>query len=148
MSGFLARRNTLRSPGRTAATAAALMIGLALVTFVAVLANGMKQSNRGAIEEQIKADYVVTSQDGFTPFVATAGDAAAKAPGIEVATSVRAEIGEVAGVGKYVTGIETDDIGAVYNFDWEKGSDTVLGQLGEFGAIVDKDFAEDHGGDR
>ena len=122
VSGFLARRNTLRNPGRTAATAAALMIGLALVTFVAVLANGMKQSNRGAIEEQIKADFVVTSQDGFTPFVATAGDAAAEAPGIELAPSVRSEIGEVAGVGKYVTGIETDEIEAVYNFDWAEGS--------------------------
>ena len=67
VSGFLARRNTLRNPGRTAATAAALMIGLALVTFVAVLSNSMKASNRGAIEEQIAADFVVTSQDGFTP---------------------------------------------------------------------------------
>jgi putative ABC transport system permease protein len=151
VSGFLARRNTLRNPGRTAATAAALMIGLALVTFVAVLSNGMKESNRGAIEEQIKADFVVTSQDGFTPFVATAGDAAAKAPGIEVATSVRAEVGKVAGTDKYVTGIEPDKIAAVYNFDWENGSDAVLGELGEFSAIVDKDFAEDHGlelGDR
>ncbi|MGH3083814.1 MAG: ABC transporter permease, partial [Gaiellaceae bacterium] len=144
VSGFLARRNTLRNPGRTAATAAALMIGLALVTFVAVLSNGMKESNRGAIEEQIRADYVVTSQDGFTPFVAGAGDAAAKAPGIEVASSVRAEVGKVAGTDKYVTGIEPDKIASVYNFDWENGSDAVLGQLGEHGAIVDKDFAEDH----
>jgi len=144
VSGFLARRNTLRNPGRTAATAAALMIGLALVTFVAVLSNGMKESNRGAIEEQIRADFVVTSQDGFTPFVATAGDAAAKAPGIEVATSVRAEVGKVAGTDKYVTGIEPDKIAAVYNFDWEQGSDGVLGRLGGHGAIVDKDFAEDH----
>jgi putative ABC transport system permease protein len=144
VSGFLARRNTLRNPGRTAATAAALMIGLALVTFVAVLSNGMKESNRGAIEEQIKADYVVTSQDGFTPFVATAGDAAAQAPGIDVASSVRAEVGKVAGTDKYVTGIEPDKIASVYNFDWEDGSDVVLGQLGEHGAIVDKDFAEDH----
>jgi putative ABC transport system permease protein len=151
VSGFLARRNTLRNPGRTAATAAALMIGLALVTFVAVLSNGMKESNRGAIEEQIGADFVVTSQDGFTPFVSSAGDAAAHAPGIEVATSVRAEVGKVAGVDKYVTGIEPDKIAAVYNFDWEKGSDAVLGQMNEFSAIVDKDFAEDHGldlGDR
>jgi putative ABC transport system permease protein len=151
VSGFLARRNTLRNPGRTAATAAALMIGLALVTFVAVLSNGMKESNRGAIEEQIKADFVVTSQDGFTPFVSTAGDAAAKAPGIEVATSVRAEVGKVAGTDKYVTGIEQDKIAAVYNFDWEQGSDSVLGKMDEFSAIVDKDFAEDHGldlGDR
>jgi putative ABC transport system permease protein len=145
VTGFLARRNTLRNPGRTAATAAALMIGIALVTFVAVLANGMKASNRGAIEEQIAADYVVTSQDGFTPFVAGAGDAAADAPGVEVATSVRAEVGKVAGVDKYVTGIEPDKIASVYNFDWEDGSNDVLGRLGEFDAIVDKDFAEDHG---
>jgi putative ABC transport system permease protein len=145
VTGFLARRNTLRNPGRTAATAAALMIGIALVTFVAVLANGMKASNRGAIEEQIAADYVVTSQDGFTPFVAGAGEAAADAPGVEVATSVRAEVGKVAGVDKYVTGIEQDKIASVYNFDWEDGSDDVLGQMGEFDAIVDKDFAEDHG---
>jgi putative ABC transport system permease protein len=144
ISGFLARRNTLRNPGRTAATAAALMIGLALVTFVAVLANGMKESNRGAIEEQIRADFVVTSQDGFTPFVAAAGAAAARAPEVELATSVRAEVGKVAGTDKYVTGIEPDKIAAVYNFDWEQGSDAVLGRMGAFDAIVDKDFAEDH----
>jgi putative ABC transport system permease protein len=143
VSGRLARRNTLRNPGRTAATAAALMIGLALVTFVATLSNGMKQSNRGAIEDQVKADYVVTSQDGFTPFVAGAGDAAAKAPGIENSTSVRSDLGKVAGTGKYVTGIEPDKILSSYTFDWSNGSDAVLGQLGENGAIVDKGFAKD-----
>ena len=70
----LSRENSRRNPGRTAATAAALMIGIALVSFVAVLAEGMKQSNRGAIEDQVKAEWIVTSQDGFTPFVAAAGD--------------------------------------------------------------------------
>jgi putative ABC transport system permease protein len=144
VSGFLARRNTLRNPGRTAATAAALMIGLALVTFVAVLSSSMKASNRGAIEEQIAADFVVTSQDGFTPFVAGAGEAAAEAEGVELATSVRAEVGKVAGTDKYVTGIEPDKIAEVYNFDWAEGSDAVLGSLGRSGAIVDADFAEDH----
>jgi len=143
ITGFLARRNTLRNPGRTAATAAALMIGLALVTFVAVLANSMKASNRGAIEEQIAADYVVTSQDGFTPFVASAGNAAAMASSVELATSVRAEVGKLAGTDKYVTGIEPGKIASVYNFDWDQGSDAVLGQLGKSGAILDKDFAED-----
>jgi len=143
ISGFLARRNTLRNPGRTAATAAALMIGLALVTFVAVLSNSMKASNRGAIEEQIAADFVVTSQDGFTPFVSGAGDAAESAQGIELATSVRSEVGKVANTDKYVTGIEPDRISSVYKFDWADGSDAALQDLGEFGAIVDKDFAED-----
>lgn len=143
ISGYLARRNTLRNPGRTASTAAALMIGLALVTFVAVLSNGMKASNRGAIEDQIKADFVVTSQDGFTPFVAGAGDAAAGATGVELATSVRSELGKVAGTDKYVTGIEPDKITSVYNFDWAEGSDETLATLGEDGAILDTGFAED-----
>ena len=40
------------------------MIGIALVAFIATLTNGMKASNREAIEEQIVADYVVTSLDG------------------------------------------------------------------------------------
>jgi putative ABC transport system permease protein len=143
VSGFLARRNTLRNPGRTASTAAALMIGLALVTFVAVLSNGMKESNRGAIEDQVSADFVVTSQDGFTPFVAGAGDAAAGAPGVELSTSVRSELGKVAGTDRYVTGIEPDKIRSVYNFDWAEGSDDTLASFGENSAILDKDFAED-----
>ena len=147
----LAGGNSRRNPGRTAATAAALMIGIALVTFVAVLANGMKASNRGAIEEQVKADYVVTSQDGFTPFVADAGRALELAPGAELVTSVRSEVGKIAGASGYVTGIEPRKIDAVYRFDWKEGSDEVLLDLGENGAIVDSDFAEDHGlgvGDR
>jgi putative ABC transport system permease protein len=143
ISGYLARRNTIRNPGRTASTAAALMIGLALVTFVAVLANGMKASNRGAIEDQVKADFVVTSQDGFIPFVSGAGDAAAAAPGVELATSVRSELGKVAGTDKYVTGIEPDKITSVYTFDWAEGSDETLTTLGEDGAILDEGFAED-----
>jgi putative ABC transport system permease protein len=137
--------NARRNPGRTAATAAALMIGVALVTFVSVLANGMKASNRGAIEDQVKADYVVTSQDGFTPFVAGAGDAIAQAEGTEVVTNVRAELGKVGDSANYVTGIEPETIAEVYNFEWAKGSDEVLARLGENGAIVDEDFAEENG---
>jgi len=142
-AGKLARENAMRNPGRTAATAAALMIGVALVTFVAVLASGMKQSNRGAIERQVRAEYVVTSQDGFTPFVAAAGDELAAASGTELVTSVRAELGKVAGSSKYVTGIEPDKIALAYRFDWKEGSDAVLAQLGRTGAIIDDDFAKD-----
>jgi putative ABC transport system permease protein len=144
VAGNLAKGNSMRNPGRTAATAAALMIGIALVTFVAVLANGMKASNRGAIEDQVRADYVLTAQDGFTPFVAGAGEALEEAGGTELVTPVRAELGEVAGSGQYVTGIEPDDIASAYTFKWLEGSDAVLGSLGRDGAIVAKDFAEDH----
>ncbi|MBD0329124.1 MAG: ABC transporter permease [Thermoleophilia bacterium] len=137
------RENARRAPGRTAATAAALMIGLALVTFVATLADGMKASNRDAIESQVRADYVVTSQDGYAPFVAAAGEAAARAPGIELSTDVRSDLATLAGSDRYLTGIEPGRIAQAYRFQWLDGSDAVLSRLGADGAILDKDFAED-----
>jgi putative ABC transport system permease protein len=143
-AGTLARGNSIRNPGRTASTAAALMIGIALVTFVAVLANGMKASNRGAIEDQVIADYVTISQDGFTPFVAGAGDAEARSDAADLVTSVRSELGEIDGHGGYVTGIEPDKIAQAYRFDWKDGSDAVLGRLGPNDGILDSNFAEDH----
>ena len=66
-AGGLARRNAMRNPGRTAATAAALMIGIALVAFSAVLGAGMRESTKGALGEQVRADYVIVGQDGWSP---------------------------------------------------------------------------------
>jgi putative ABC transport system permease protein len=138
----LSGENSRRNPGRTAATAAALMIGLALVTFIAVLSNGMKQSNRRAIERQVKSDYMITSQNGFEAISLEAGDAAARAPVVRLASSVRADIGKVAGSGQQVTGIDPETITRVYRFDWKKGSDSVAENLGPHGAIVDEKFAD------
>jgi putative ABC transport system permease protein len=138
----IARENSRRNPGRTAATAAALMIGVALVSFVGTLANGMKASNRGAIEDQVKADYVLTSQDGFTPFVAAAGDAVAKAPPVETASSVRYDLAKIDGKSQYLSGVDPANITQVYNFDWKTGSDATLAELGTNGAVVDKKFAD------
>ena len=136
--------NARRNPGRTAATAAALMIGIALVSFIATLTNGMKASNREAIEEQIAADYVVTSLDGYTPFVAAAGDALAASPVPEVVTSVRSDAGLVDGVTTEVGGIEPDTIADAYVFDWREGDDSVLATMGTTKAVVSSNYAEDH----
>ena len=143
-AGKLARGNSVRNPGRTASTAAALMIGIALVTFVAVLANGMKASNREAIEDQVAADYVVTAQDGFTPFVAAAGDAVAGSPDAEVVANVRSDLGKVDDASTYVTGIDPQTILQTYNFDWKEGDDSLVQNLTNDQAIVDSKFAEDH----
>jgi putative ABC transport system permease protein len=142
-AGRLAEANSKRNPGRTAATAAALMIGLALVTFVTVLASGIRSSNRDAIEEQVQADYLITAQDGYSPVVPEAGEAVRSASSAELVTNVRSDIGEAAGADKYVTGIEPDSIAAAYEFDWKAGSDEVLATLGEDGAILDDDFASE-----
>jgi putative ABC transport system permease protein len=144
VAGRLASGNALRNPGRTASTAAALMIGIALVAFIATLTNGMKASNREAIEEQVAADYVVTSTDGYTPFVAAAGDALAASSGTEMVTSVRSDAGQVNGETAEIGGIEGDSIAEAYVFDWKDGDESVLATLGTDKAIVSSNFAEDH----
>jgi ABC-type antimicrobial peptide transport system permease subunit len=104
----------------------------------------MKASNREAIEEQVVADYVVTSLDGYAPFVAAAGDALAASPVPELVTNVRTGAGLVNGTTTEVSGVEPDTIAAAYVFDWKQGSNDVLATLGKTNAIIDKSFAEDH----
>ena len=57
----------MRNPQRTASTAAALMIGLALVTLVATLAAGITQTFRGAVNDIFVADYAITAQNNYSP---------------------------------------------------------------------------------
>ena len=142
-SGQLAEGNAIRDPGRTASTAAALMIGIALVTFVGVLAQGLRVSNSDAIEEQIQADLVVTSQDGYSEFPAAVGDAAEKIEGTDLVSNVRQDVSEVDGSGANLTGLDGSSINQVYNFRWTDGSDEVLARLGDDGAIVPDDVADD-----
>ena len=137
-------QNARRNPSRTAATAAALMIGIALVAFIATLTNGMKASNREAIEEQIAADYVVTSLDGYTPFVAAAGDALAASTVPELVTSVRSDVGLVDGDSAEIGGIEPDTIAQAYVFDWREGDESMLATLGTTKALASSNYAEDH----
>jgi putative ABC transport system permease protein len=144
VAGRLASGNAIRNPARTAATAAALMIGIALVAFIATLTNGMKASNREAIEEQVVADYVVTSLDGYTPFVAAAGDSLAASPAPEVVTSVRSDAGLVNGDSAEIGGIDPGTIADAYVFDWRQGNDAVLATLGKTNAVVSSNFADDH----
>ena len=58
--GDLATQNALRNPQRTASTASALMIGLALVSFVAILASSFSASIEQTIEDSFTGDFVVT----------------------------------------------------------------------------------------
>jgi putative ABC transport system permease protein len=141
-AGKLAEGNALRNPGRTAATAAALMIGIALVTFVAVLAQGLRVSNRDAIERQIQSDLIVTSQDGYSEFPAAAG-AAVEDGGFEAVSHVRQDLAEISEKAGNVTGLD-EHVGDVYGFRWTEGSDELLrGGLDDDGALLPNNVAEE-----
>jgi putative ABC transport system permease protein len=143
-AGRLATDNASRNPARTAATAAALMIGLALVSFVAVLGKGVHGSIDRAVGKQVTADWVVTSQNGWSAFPAGAGSAAAKAPGVTLASSIRSDRGRIGNVDVNVNGVEPNTITRVYHFDWRHGSSPTLGQLDGDGALVKLSFAKKH----
>jgi putative ABC transport system permease protein len=142
-AGHLARENAMRNPARTASTAAALMIGLALITFVAMFASGLKSSIGDAVGEQVSASYVVVSDDNFTPFQPSVDEALASVPGAEV-VGVRGSRGKAFGSEENVTGVDPATIADVYAFDWTNGSNAVLADLGQNGAVVEESFAEDN----
>ena len=119
------------------------MIGIALVTFVGVLAQGLRVSNSDAIERQIQADLVVTSQDGYTEFPAAVGDAVAVTDSAELVSNVRQDVAELDGKGANLTGLDGSTINEVYDFRWVDGSDAVLADLGRDGAVLPDDVAED-----
>ena len=79
--GRLAGLNAARQPRRTAATAATLMIGLALVTTVAILADSTTTSIRAGVTENQRGDFVI-SPVNYQPFDRTVADRAAAIDGV------------------------------------------------------------------
>lgn len=86
--GRLAERNALRNPRRTGATAAALMIGLALVACLSVVGSSMVASATDELDKSVGADYIVQSQTG-QPVVPQAEEALRKTQGLDHVTAYR-----------------------------------------------------------
>jgi putative ABC transport system permease protein len=59
VAGKLGRENTMRSPRRTAQTASALMVGLALVSTIAVYGASLSQTATSDVDSAINAQYLV-----------------------------------------------------------------------------------------
>jgi putative ABC transport system permease protein len=142
-AGQLARGNAKRNPQRTASTAAALMIGLALVTLVAVLGQGIRSTFTDAVDRIFIADYAITAQNNFSPIPIEAAEAAADAPGVREVASVRTGEALVYGEPSSVTAV-TPNSGSAINLEWKDGSQAVFSELRADGAFVDDSFADDH----
>jgi len=143
-AGTLARDNARRNPQRTASTAAALMIGLALVTLVAVLAAGITTTFRGAVEDLWEdADYALTSQNNFTPIPASVAERVAELPGVIGVGNVRTGEAQAFGEEFFATAVNPVT-STIFNMTWTEGSNEVLAALGDDGAFVDDGYAADH----
>jgi len=142
-AGVLARDNTMRNTKRTASTASALMIGLALVTFVAILGQGIRTSFESAVDDLLRSDYALTSTDTFTPLTVAAEQELAKAPNVTAISGVRAGSAKIYGSTDNLTAVDTN-LPEVIHLEWKAGSTDVPQQLGPDGAFVDHKFAKKH----
>ncbi|MEU4354899.1 ABC transporter permease [Streptomyces virginiae] len=86
--GRLAERNALRNPRRTGATAAALMIGLALVACLSVVGSSMVASATDELDKSVGADYIVASEAG-QPVLPQAEQALRATAGLDHVTAYR-----------------------------------------------------------
>ncbi len=116
--GRLARENATRNPGRTAVTASALMIGLALVTFVTVLAQGIRSSWGSTVRKQVSADYILTTSSGWDSFSPAAAAAIAHTPGVEAVSSVRSSVVDLGASQATVSGLDTANVDRFFHFTW------------------------------
>ena len=131
-------QNSRRDPHRTASTAAALMIGLALVTLVATLGAGIIKPFEDAVDEIFSADYAITAQNNFSPLPPTVAAAVAKVPGVDAISSVRGGQGRPSARRSPITGVDTQ-APEVLTFDWKSGSQASLGELGSRRGVLDAD---------
>jgi len=141
VSGRLARDNSVRNPGRTAATASALMIGLGVVVFVAVFAQGLKSSFIDSFDKVVRADFIVQGTN-FMPLPNDTTDRVRGVTGVETAAGVDAQQAQVTGKTTPVYAVDPTVFGSVWEFDWlEGGDDALLDDLGPGETLVEEQTA-------
>ncbi|HEX3692136.1 MAG TPA: ABC transporter permease [Solirubrobacteraceae bacterium] len=149
ITGRLARENAMRQPGRTMVTAAALTIGLALVTFVAVLADGTKATIDQAISSTFAGDLIIeNSQAGGreTGIPALVAPTVQRVPGVAQVTAVAFTVGRPVGSKENatVTAVEPTSFIRVYKVEWKHGSNATLLALGSTGVLAAEGYAKAH----
>lgn len=127
VTGQLGQQNAARNPRRTAATASALMVGIALVAAIATLGQSAETSFNGLFDKAVKADYVLTAQ-GFGTITPAAEGVVRAVPGVTAVSPIMQADWHLGRVGKQVTGVDPVGGPQVLNFQMEQGSVTALGR--------------------
>lgn len=141
VTGRLAKENSARNPRRTAATASALMIGIAVVAVIATLASSALASFTGIFDQSFQASYVISSSSETFPAAATEA-AVRKAPGVTAMSGFSQLAWRSKGASKRVGGIDPLQGPSVFKIQMLSGSTAALGR-GEL--LVDNTTAADDG---
>ena len=139
----LAEQNAKRNPRRTASTATALMIGLALVVGMGVFASSLKASFGDLLDDSTNADLYVSPSssqaDGFSPTVLPA---VAAVPGVETLSPTGYGEARFGGVSTSYSSVDPATVGELLNLDITSGS---AADLGTDGVLLSKKVADEQG---
>ncbi len=124
--GRLARTNSVRNPRRTAATAFALTVGLMLVSAIAVLGASTKSSINSLVDNNIRADFILSGTGGTLVPLPAARQAAA-VPGVRSMTELHAVYTTIDGKDADGTGVD-GSISDVLKVDLKSGAGSPTGQ--------------------
>ncbi|MEU5579835.1 FtsX-like permease family protein [Streptomyces huasconensis] len=141
VTGKLSRLNSVRNPRRTASTAAALMIGLTLITAMTVVATSMSSAINKMAAGSMKADYSV-SMANFQPLAPEVREKLDKLPDVEATTPLRQAYGEADGGLTTISGVDPKTFGSLVGMDFIGGSVDGL-KAGD--ALIDDKLAKDKG---
>jgi putative ABC transport system permease protein len=138
--GRLAGQNAQRNPRRTAATASALMIGLALVTTMAIVGSSAKASVDKTIKENFLGDLVVSNAIGV-PFSPSIADRVQRTPGVASVTRFRYASARQGGDNRFVMGVEPANLQKVARVPMVSGAVT---DLKPGTVLLDQGYASAH----
>lgn len=139
--GQLARDNAARQPRRTARTASALMIGVALVSAAAVFTESLRVTFVCILDRSVTADFVITDS-GFQGLPPNVAQTIAALPELSAVSPVRGIAAQVNGEVKQFGAVDPEPFAQLANIDVQTGSLTDL-SLG--GVLVHRDPARDLG---
>jgi putative ABC transport system permease protein len=92
----------------------------------------------------VRADYVINGRDGWSAIDPGAAQAVKDVPGVEAVTGMAQDVARAFGDKAKVDGVDPAAVSRVFRFEWDEGDDSVVGSLDTGGAIVKKQFADDH----
>ncbi|OIV38845.1 hypothetical protein BIV57_03660 [Mangrovactinospora gilvigrisea] len=141
VSGRLAKRNSLRNPRRTAATATALMIGLTLMSALGVVVTSLKSGIAAAATDGIRADYSISNAN-FTPMDQSVVAKVKQVPGIAAASGTERADVTIDGKQPEVNAMDTTVLSQLFHVDRISGTVGALSpsQI----AVSDKTAAKEH----
>lgn len=127
VTGSLAQENTRRQPRRMASTASALMIGVALVVFVAILGASIKASVEETIFDAFPGDFSASSTNFTVGVSRSFTEAIGELPEIETVSAMRFGTANVADVSQAFVAVDPDTVADVVNIDESDGAYEALG---------------------